>query len=85
MDGLPDTEIRTYRAAELALLVTAFRQAHGWSQETLAELSGVTPRTVQRIEAGEPSSLDTRRVLARAFGNPAGPRQVAVGCSHRLA
>ncbi len=67
MDGLPDSEIRTYSPAELAFLVAAFRQAHGWSQETLAELSGVTPRTVQRVEAGEPSSLDTRRALARAF------------------
>ena len=67
MDSLPHTETRAYNLAELAFLVAAFRQAHGWSQETLAELAGVTPRTLQRVEAGEPSSLDTRRALARAF------------------
>jgi transcriptional regulator with XRE-family HTH domain len=38
-----------------------------WSQETLAELSGLTPRTVQRVESGQPSSIDTRRAIARAF------------------
>ena len=39
-----------------------------WSQETLADLSGLSVRTVQRVERGEPSGLDTRRALARAFG-----------------
>jgi len=37
------------------------------TQETLAEISGLTVRTVQRVENGEPSSVDTRRALARAF------------------
>ena len=68
MDGIADTELRTYTPTELGFLVSTFRQAHGWSQETLAELAGVTARTVQRVEASEPSSLDTRRALARAFG-----------------
>ena len=42
----------------------------GWSQETLAELSGLTVRTIQRVEAGQTSSLDTRRALARGFEIP---------------
>jgi transcriptional regulator with XRE-family HTH domain len=35
---------------------------------TLAEIARVTERTIQRVENSEPSSLDTRRALARAFG-----------------
>jgi hypothetical protein len=31
-------------------------------------LAGVTERTIQRIETGAPSSLDTRRAIAGAFG-----------------
>ena len=53
---------------ELAGLVRVFRDLRQWSQETLAELSCLSVRTVQRVERGEPSDLDTRRALARAFG-----------------
>lgn len=53
--------------AEVALLVKIYREAMEWSQETLAELSGLTVRTIQRVEAGQPSSLDTRRAIARGF------------------
>jgi transcriptional regulator with XRE-family HTH domain len=60
-------EPRLLTAQELALLVTMFRQARGWSQETLAELAGLSARTVQRVERSESSSTDTRRALARAF------------------
>lgn len=52
---------------ELALLVKVFREMHHWSQEQLGEISGLSTRTVQRVEEGLPSSLDTRRALARAF------------------
>jgi transcriptional regulator with XRE-family HTH domain len=52
----------------LAWWVQSLRHASGWSQETLAELSGLTVRTVQRVEAGFPSSVDTRRALAIGFG-----------------
>jgi len=60
-------QLRTFTPAEVAFMVKAFREAHGWTQETLAELSGVAPRTIQRIECGDPSSVDSRRALARAF------------------
>jgi transcriptional regulator with XRE-family HTH domain len=43
------------------------RHSRGWTQETLAELSGLQVRTIQRVENAEPSSPETRRALARAF------------------
>jgi len=36
-------------------------------QEQLADISGLSVRTVQRIERGAPSDLDSRRAIARAF------------------
>src|SRR5690606_5676247 len=45
-----------------------FRETRTWSQEQLAEVSGLSARTVQRVEEGVASSLDTRRALAAAFG-----------------
>jgi transcriptional regulator with XRE-family HTH domain len=62
-----DLQLRVMAPKELALFVTLRRQGLGWTQETLAEISGLTVRTVQRVENGEPSSVDTRRALARAF------------------
>jgi transcriptional regulator with XRE-family HTH domain len=55
---------------EVGFLVKIYRDAMEWSQETLAELSGLTVRTIQRVEAGQPSSLDTRRAIARGFQIP---------------
>ena len=52
---------------ELSAVVILMRQARQWSQEQLADVSGLAPRTVQRVERGQPSSTDTRRALARAF------------------
>lgn len=52
---------------ELSAVVILMRQARQWSQEQLADVSGLTARTIQRVERGEPSSTDTRRALARAF------------------
>lgn len=49
--------------------VRMLRQQRGWSQEQLAEHSGVDRRTIQRIEAREHEpSADTVAGLARAFG-----------------
>lgn len=58
---------RNLTPRELAGVVRTFRETRGWSQEQLAEISGVSARTVQRVEEGVPSSLDTRRALAVAF------------------
>lgn len=53
---------------ELAFCIKLFRELRQWSQEQLSAISGLTARTIQRVEKGEPSSTDTRRALARAFG-----------------
>ncbi len=59
---------RNLTPLELAAVVRAFRDMRGWSQEQLAGISGLSARTVQRVEQGVPSSLDARRALANAFG-----------------
>jgi transcriptional regulator with XRE-family HTH domain len=43
------------------------RLDRGWSQEHLADLSGVSARTIQRIENGSNAGLDTLNSLAAAF------------------
>lgn len=58
---------RTLTPAELAAVVKMFRESRRWSQEQLAEITRLSTRTVQRVENGQPSDLDTRRALARAF------------------
>lgn len=58
---------RSLTEQELAGLIRMFRGMHQWSQEVLAGVSGLSVRTIQRVERGEPSDLDTRRALARAF------------------
>lgn len=52
---------------ELGMVVKLHRELRQWSQEQLGELSGLSTRTIQRVEGGKPSDLDTRRALARAF------------------
>lgn len=61
------TPPRQLTPAELAGLVRLYRELRKWSQEQLAEISGLSARTVQRVEEGLASSTDTRRALARAF------------------
>lgn len=61
-------ENRTLTPEELATLVRMLREAKGWSQEQLAEISKLSTRTVQRVEEGLRSSFDTRRAIARSMG-----------------
>jgi transcriptional regulator with XRE-family HTH domain len=49
------------------MLIQKLRLQRGWSQEQLAELSGLSVRTVQRIERGQPASLETLKALGAAF------------------
>ena len=58
---------RLLTPAELGLCARLFREVRQWSQEQLAEISGLSVRTIQRVEQSQPASLDTRRALARAF------------------
>lgn len=62
------TDTMTLTPALLAFWTKCLRTTQHWSQEALAAASGLTTRTIQRIEAGEPSTVTTRRALARAFG-----------------
>jgi DNA-binding XRE family transcriptional regulator len=43
------------------------RTHNGWAQERLADISGLSLRTVQRIETGATASLETQLLLAKAF------------------
>ena len=47
--------------------VQRLRLQRGWSQEQLAELSGLSARTIQRIERGQPASLETSKALGAVF------------------
>ena len=49
----------------------ALRSARQWSQEQLADLSGLNLRTIQRLEAGAKVSTESLRALAAVFEVPA--------------
>jgi transcriptional regulator with XRE-family HTH domain len=53
---------------DLGFWMRMVREASDLSQDALSEISGVTSRTIQRVEAGKRSSLATRRCLARGLG-----------------
>lgn len=48
--------------------VRRLRAARNWSQEHLADVAGLSLRTVQRVEAEGTASASTRMSLAAAFG-----------------
>lgn len=47
--------------------VQKLRLKLGWSQQQLAEASGLSVRTIQRIEAGHPPSTESLKSLAAVF------------------
>ena len=47
--------------------VQKLRLMRGWSQQQLADLSGLSARTIQRIESGMPASAETLKSLAAVF------------------
>jgi transcriptional regulator with XRE-family HTH domain len=47
------------------------RAARQWSQEQLAQLSGLNLRTIQRLESGAKISMESLRALAAVFEVPA--------------
>ena len=49
------------------MLVKFLRQKKNWSQEHLAQLSGLNIRTIQRAEKGERVGLETLKSLASVF------------------
>lgn len=49
------------------MLVQKLRLKRGWSQEQLATISGLSVRTIQRIERGQAPGLESLKSLAAIF------------------
>lgn len=49
------------------MIVRKFRLEKSWTQEQLADISGLSVRTIQRIERGQQPSLESIKSLAAAF------------------
>ena len=49
------------------MIVRKLRLQRGWSQDHLSQLSGLSIRTIQRIERGQSPSLDSQQALAAVF------------------
>jgi len=52
----------------LGFWIKVIRDTSNMSQDALSAASGVSARTIQRVEAGGRASLQTRRLLARGLG-----------------
>ncbi|MCG7499616.1 2TM domain-containing protein [Vibrio sp. Of7-15] len=49
------------------MIVRKLRLQRGWSQEHLSQLSGLSVRTIQRIERGQNAGLESLKSLAAVF------------------
>jgi transcriptional regulator with XRE-family HTH domain len=49
------------------MIVQQMRLQKGWSQQQLADVSGLNVRTIQRIERGQSASLESFKALGAAF------------------
>lgn len=49
------------------MIVRKLRLERGWTQEQLAEMSGLNVRTIQRIERGHKAGLESLKSLAAVF------------------
>jgi len=49
------------------MIVQKLRVQRGWTQEQLAIVSGLSTRTIQRIERGQEPSLESLKALAAVF------------------
>lgn len=52
---------------EKPMTVRTLRLEKGWSQEDLAQMSGLSVRTIQRIEQGKKAGLESMKCLAAVF------------------
>ena len=59
--------------------VRELRSKANWSQEDLSAASGVSLRTIQRVENDGKAGLETRKALAAAFGVT--PKDLNLGSS----
>ena len=49
------------------MIIRKLRLQRGWSQDQLAQLSGLSIRTIQRIERGQKPSLESLKSFAAVF------------------
>lgn len=49
------------------MLIQKLRLQRGWSQQQLADLSGLSVRTIQRLERGQSPSVESLKSLAAVF------------------
>jgi transcriptional regulator with XRE-family HTH domain len=49
------------------MLIKQLRRQRHWSQEQLADMSGLSVRKIQRVENGNKASLETLKCLAAVF------------------
>jgi len=49
------------------MLIQKLRLKRGWSQQQLADASGLSVRTIQRLENGQPASMESLKCLAAVF------------------
>ncbi len=52
---------------EFEMIVRKLRLQRGWSQDQLATLTGLSVRTIQRIEQGQQPGLESLKALAAVF------------------
>ena len=52
------------------MIVRKLRLQRAWSQDQLAQLSGLSIRTIQRIERGQKAGLESMKALAAVFEIP---------------
>jgi transcriptional regulator with XRE-family HTH domain len=64
--------------------VRELRLARGWSQGQLAEMSGLSLRTVQRIENGATPALESLKSLAAVFEIDYSDLQEGMGGTHKI-
>lgn len=60
------------------------RRTRGWSQEQLAEISGISTRTLQRLEQGKTAAPQSIVALAHALSVPAESLTIAAGPVRRI-
>ena len=49
------------------MIVRKLRAQRNWSQEQLADFSGLNVRTIQRVESGQKASIETLKCIASVF------------------
>ncbi len=49
------------------MIVRKLRLKHAWSQEQLSQFSGLSIRTIQRVERGQNAGLESLKSLAAVF------------------